>query len=148
MAEEKRDDKAGDPFNMLLEESLTQEKNKMMDNFTLILRRLKMVVAKASSTSNHFTSETPFNVQVNFYIPLFEGQMDAYALEKWLNMLQGYYSVQNFFDREKITFVLLKYLPHVRSWWEGYWERYTADESTPLRREPTWVAFVDALKEE
>jgi hypothetical protein len=51
-------------------------------------------------------------------------------------------------DSEKITFVLLKSLPHVRAWWEGYWERYTMDESTPFRREPTWAAFVDALKEE
>jgi hypothetical protein len=30
----------------------------------------------------------------------------------------------------------------------GYWERYIADESTPFRREPTWEAFVDALKED
>ena len=49
---------------------------------------------------------------------------------------------------EKITFTLFKSLPHVRSWWEGYWERYTTDESTLFGREPTWAAFVDALKEE
>jgi hypothetical protein len=55
---------------------------------------------------------------------------------------------KNFSDSEKITFTLLKSLPHVRAWWEGYWERYTMDESTPFRREPTWEAFVDALKEE
>jgi hypothetical protein len=47
-----------------------------------------------------------------------------------------------------MTFELLKSLPHARAWWEGYWERYTVDESTPFRREPTWEAFVDALKEE
>jgi hypothetical protein len=52
------------------------------------------------------------------------------------------------FDSEKITFVLLKALPHVRAWSEGYWERYIADESTLFGREPTWAAFVDALKEE
>jgi hypothetical protein len=44
--------------------------------------------------------------------------------------------------------VLLKSLPHVKDWWEGYWERYTADESTPFEREATWVDFVYALKEE
>jgi hypothetical protein len=49
---------------------------------------------------------------------------------------------------EKITFMLLKSLPHVRAWWEGYWERYTMDESMPFEREPTWEAFVDSLKEE
>jgi hypothetical protein len=68
----------------------------MMDNFTHILRRLPMVV-KASSTSNHFRGATPFKVQVNFDIPLFEGQIDADALEKWLNMLEGYYSIQKKF---------------------------------------------------
>jgi uncharacterized protein YfeS len=52
------------------------------------------------------------------------------------------------FDDEKITFTLLKSLPHVKAWWEGYWERYTMDESMPFGREPTWEAFVDSLKEE
>jgi hypothetical protein len=44
--------------------------------------------------------------------------------------------------------MLLKSPPHVRAWWEGYWERYTIDASTPFKREPTWVDFVDSLKEE
>jgi hypothetical protein len=44
--------------------------------------------------------------------------------------------------------VLLKSLPHVKAWWKGYLERYTANESTPFKREPTWEAFVDALKED
>jgi hypothetical protein len=79
-----------------------------------------MVVDEASLTSNHFTSEMPFKVQINFYIPLFEGQIDADALEKWLNFLEGYYSIQKIYDSEKITFTLLKFLPHVRAWWEGY----------------------------
>jgi hypothetical protein len=79
-----------------------------------------MAVVEASSTRNHFTSATPFKVQVNFDIPLFEGQIDAYALEKWLNLLEGYYSVQKNFNSEKITFALLKSLPHVIAWWEGY----------------------------
>jgi hypothetical protein len=97
MAEEKRDDRAGDPFKTLLEEALMRQRNEMMDNFAQILRRLPMVAAEASSTSNHFASATPFKVQVNFDIPLFEGQIDADALEKWLNLLEGYYSVQKKF---------------------------------------------------
>jgi hypothetical protein len=32
MVEEKRDDGAGDPIKMLLEESLTRQRNEMMDN--------------------------------------------------------------------------------------------------------------------
>jgi hypothetical protein len=144
----KRDDKAGDPFKTLLEESLVRQRNKMMDNFAQILRRLPMVVAEAYSTRIHFASAKLFKVQVNFDIPLFEGQIDADALEKWLNLLEGYYFVQNFSDNEKITFSLLKSLPHVIAWWEGYWERYTTNESTLFGRKPTWVAFVDSLKEE
>ena len=123
MVEEKRDDKAGDPFKTLLEESLVRQRNKMMENFAQILRRLSMMATEASSTSNHFTSVTPFKVQFNFDIPLFEGQIDVDALEKWLNLLEGYYSVQKISHSGKITSVLLKSLPHVRAWWEGYWER-------------------------
>jgi hypothetical protein len=92
----------------------------MMENFAQILRRQSMVMTKESSTSNHFAGVTPFNVQVNFDIPLFEIQIDANALEKWLNLLEGYYSIQKFSDNENITFALLKSLPHVRAWWEGY----------------------------
>jgi hypothetical protein len=148
MVEEKRDDRARDPFNMLLEEALVRKSNEMMEKFAQILRRLPMAAAEAYSTSNHFASATPFKVQFNFDIPLFEGQIDADAIEKWLNLLEGYYSVQKFSDNEKITFALLKYLPHVRAWWEGYWERYTMDESTLFGREPTWATFVDSLKED
>ena len=71
------------------------------------------MAAEASSTSNHFGGVTPFKVQVNLYIPLFEGQIDANALEKWLNLLEGYYSFQKKSDSEKIASVLLKSLPHV-----------------------------------
>jgi len=120
----------------------------MMDNFFQILRRLPMATTEVSSTRNHFTSATPFKVQVNFYISLFEGEIDENALEKWLNLLEGYYFIQKHFDNEKMTFALLKSLPHVRDWWEGYWERYTIDESTLFGREPTWVAFVDSIKED
>jgi hypothetical protein len=38
---------------------------------------------------------------VNFDIPVFEGQIDAEALEKWLTLLEGYFSVHNFSDKEK-----------------------------------------------
>jgi hypothetical protein len=120
----------------------------MMNNFSQILRRLSMVMAEAYSTRSHLEKEITFKVQVNFYIPLFEGQIDADALEKWLNLLEGYYSIQKFSNSEKITFVLLKSLPHFRAWLEGYWERYTMDESTLFQRETNWEAFVNALKEE
>jgi hypothetical protein len=37
MEEEKRYDRAVDPFKMLLEEALVRQMNKMMDNFAQIL---------------------------------------------------------------------------------------------------------------
>jgi hypothetical protein len=107
-----------------------------------------MTTTKESSTSNQLEGVTPFKVQVNFDIPLFEVQIDVYDLEKWLNLLEGYYSVQNFYDNEKITFMLIKSLPQVKSWWEGYWERYTIDEYTPFGRESTWEDYVYSIKEE
>jgi hypothetical protein len=94
VAEEKRDDRAGDPFKMLLKEALMRQRNEMMGNFTQILRQLPMESVEESSTRNHLRGATPFKGKVNFDIPLFEGHIDAVALEKWLNFLEGYYSVQ------------------------------------------------------
>jgi hypothetical protein len=68
-----------------------------------------------SSSNIHFGDTNPFKVQVNFDITIFEGHIDEYALEKWLNLLKSYFSVHNFSDREKIIFVLLKALPHVKT---------------------------------
>jgi hypothetical protein len=81
----------------------------MMDNFAQILRWLP--TGEASSSSGH---ATPFKVQVNFDIPLFEGLIDADVVDKWLNMLEGYFLVQIFSDRENITFALLKVVSHVK----------------------------------
>jgi hypothetical protein len=97
---------------------------------------------------NHFGGTTPFKVQVNFDIPVFEGQIDVDALEKWLNMLEGYFFVHNFFDREKITFALLKVVPHVKNWWETYCEKNSTEESGMFEAEPTWDFFMDSIKEQ
>jgi hypothetical protein len=89
----------------------------MMENFSQIIRHLP-IKTDAYSSSNHFGGTTPFKVQINFDIPVFEGHIDAGSLEKWLNMIEGYFSVHNFFDGENITFALLKAPPHVQNWWE------------------------------
>jgi hypothetical protein len=44
------------------------------------------MVGEEPSTSGQFEGVIPFKVQVNFYIHLFEGHIDADALEKWLNI--------------------------------------------------------------
>ena len=85
----------------------------MMDNFSHILQCLSIETGTYSSR-DHFEITSPFKVQVNFDIPVFQGQIDAEALDKWLNLLEGYFSVHKFFDKEKITFALLKSLPHVK----------------------------------
>jgi hypothetical protein len=62
-------------------------------------------------------------------ILIFEGQIDVDALEKWLNMPEGYFFVHNFSDKENITFTLLKALPHVKHWWENYWDQSATEDS-------------------
>ena len=83
-----------------------------MDNFAQILRRLP--TDGTSASNSHSRGATPFKVQVNFDIPIFEGQIDADVIDIWLNLLEGYFSVHDFSDREKIIFSLLKATPHVK----------------------------------
>ena len=96
---------------------------------------------KRISSSDHFGGTLTFKVQVNFDIPVFEGQVDAKALEKFLTLLEGYFSVQNFSDKEKITSALLKALLHVKHWWETYWEKSSTEESEIYGVDPTWDFF-------
>jgi hypothetical protein len=119
MEEKKKIDGADDPINLFLEQALTRQRDEMRENFAHILKCLP-IASGASSSRDHFGGTSPFKVQVNFDIPAFEGQIDAEALEKWLTLLEGYFSVHNFSDKEKITFTLLKALPHVKNWWETY----------------------------
>jgi hypothetical protein len=115
MAKEKKNNRADDPINLLLEQALTQQRDEMMENFSHILQCLPIATG-ASSSNSHFGSTSPFKVHVNFDILVFEGQIDAEALDKWLNLLEGYFSVHNFCYRENITFALLKTLAHVKHW--------------------------------
>ena len=72
MAEEKKDEGVGDPIKLLLEEALARQRDEMTNNFSQILRRLSTTTN--TSTSNiHFGGTFPLKVQVNFYIPIFEG---------------------------------------------------------------------------
>jgi hypothetical protein len=122
MAEENKNDGAEDYINILLEQALTQQRDEMMENFSHILQCLSITTG-ASSSSGHFGGTSPFKVQVNFDILVFEGHIDVNALDKWLNLLEAYFYVHHFSNREKITSTLLKALPHVKHWWETYWEK-------------------------
>jgi hypothetical protein len=139
MGEEKKDEGAGDPIKLLLEEALEKQRNAMMDNFAQILQRLP--TGSASTSNNHSGGTTPFKVQVNFDIPIFEGQIDADVIDRWLNLLEGYFSVHDFSDRERIIFALLKAAPHVKDWWETYWEQQSEGEPSLFSVAPTWNSF-------
>jgi hypothetical protein len=147
MEEENKIDGADDPINLLLEQALTQQRDEMMENFSHILKCLP-IASGTSSSSDHFGGTSHFKVQFNFDIPVFEGQIDAEALEKWLTLLEDYFFVRNFSEKEKITFALLKSLPHVKHWWETYWEQSSIEESGIYGADPTWDCFVDAVKKQ
>jgi hypothetical protein len=121
MGEENKYEGVGDPIKILLEEALEKQRNTMMDNFAQILQRIP--TSGASTSINHSRGATPFKVQVNFDIPIFEGQIDADVVDRWLNLLEGYFLVHEFSDRERIIFALLKVAPHVKDWWETYSEK-------------------------
>jgi hypothetical protein len=44
MAEEKKNDGADDPINLLLEQALTRQRDEMMENFSHILQRLPIAI--------------------------------------------------------------------------------------------------------
>jgi hypothetical protein len=71
MVEEKKNDGADDPINLLLEQDLTRQRNEMMENFAHILQRLP-IESDGYSSSGHFGGTLPFKVQVNFDIPVFK----------------------------------------------------------------------------
>jgi hypothetical protein len=142
MAGEKKDDRTGDPFKMLLA-TLTQQRNEMMDSFAQILQRLPTGDASSSSRG-----VAPFKVQINFDIPIFEGQIDADVVDKWLNLLEGYFSVHNFSNREKITFALLKVVPYVKDWWETFFKQKETEEPSLFTITTTWESFRDVIKEQ
>ena len=85
MGDENKYEGVGYPIKILLQEVLKKKRNVMMDNFTQILQRLP--TGGASASSSHSGGATPFKVQVNFDIPIFEGQIDAHAIDRWLNLL-------------------------------------------------------------
>jgi hypothetical protein len=119
MVEENKNDRANDSINLLLEQTLMRQRDEMMENFSHILQRMS-ITTDVSSTSGYFGGTSSFKVQFNFDILIFEGHIDSDALQKWLNVLKGYFFVHNVSNMEKIIFALLKDLPRVKHWWETY----------------------------
>jgi hypothetical protein len=143
MVGEKKYDGIGYPFKLLIEEALTQQRNEMIDSFAQILQQLPTGDASPSNGG-----AAPFKVQIKFDIPIFEGQIGVDVVDKWLNLLEGYFSVHNFSNREKITFALLKAVPHVKYWWETFCEQKETEENSLVSVMATWESFRDAVKEQ
>jgi hypothetical protein len=70
------------------------------------------------------------------------------ALEKWLNQLEGYFFFHNLFDRENITFALLKDIPDVKNGWKNYCDQNSTEEHRMFGDEPTLDSFMDVMKEQ
>jgi hypothetical protein len=123
MAGERKDDGTRYPLKMLLEEVPLQQRNGMMDSFAKILWCLP-----TDDTSSSNIGVVPFKVQIHIEIPIFEGMIDTDVADKWLNLLELYFSVHNFSNRENITFFLLKPVRDVKYWWENFCEKREAEE--------------------
>jgi hypothetical protein len=65
-----------------------------------------------------------------------------------LNLLEGYFSIHNFLNRENITFALLKVIPHVKDWWETFYEKKEIEEPSLFTVNTTWESLRDAIKEQ
>jgi hypothetical protein len=65
-----------------------------------------------------------------------------------LNLLEGYFSVHNFSNREKITFSLLKVISHVKDWWKNLCEKKETEEPSLFIVVVTQDSFKDAIKEQ
>jgi hypothetical protein len=56
--------------------------------------------------------------------------------------------VHNILNREKITFALLKVVPHVKDWWEKFCEKNETEEPSLFIVTTTWESFRDVIKEQ
>ena len=52
------------------------------------------------------------------------------------------------FNKEKITFVLLKAVPHVQNWWGTYCEKNSSYESGMFETNLNWASFIDVVKQQ
>jgi len=61
--------------------------------------------------------------------------------------LEEYFLVHDFSNQENITFALFKATPHVKDWWETYYEQKHESEPSLFSAAPTWNFFQDTIKE-
>ena len=76
------------PFKIFLDETLKRQRSTIMDKIVEILQQL--------CKGDHSGSITPFKVEGKFEISIFEFYIDVDTIDKWLNLLDGYFSVHDF----------------------------------------------------
>ena len=143
MAGERKDDGTRYPLKILLEKVPLQQRNGMMDSFAKILWWLP-----TNDTSSLNVGVVSFKVHINIEIPIFECPIDTDVADKWLNLLEVYFSVHNFSNRENITFFLLKPVRHVKYWWDTFCEKREAEEPSLFTVMVTWESFREVMKEQ
>ena len=65
-----------------------------------------------------------------------------------MDITEGYFSVQYFSNREKITFALLNSILHAKEWWETFCEQKETEEPSLFTVKATYESFRDAIKEQ
>jgi hypothetical protein len=73
--------------------------------------------------------------------------IDEYVVNKRLNLLELYFFVHKFSNRESIIFALLKVIPHVKYWWETFCEKKETNQPSLFTVAVTWDSFMDSIKE-
>ena len=124
----------------------------MMQKFSRMLEKWEL---QASQSNSQFGAQTLFKVQVNFYIPTFQGKIDEDVVDDWLSKLERYFCVNNFSDIERITFILLKVENYVKLAWKVYVETKEAQVAQDehgfivlLDSAARWEDFVEHIKME
>jgi hypothetical protein len=60
-------------------------------------------------------------------------------------MLQGYFFVHNISNRENITVALLKFVPHLKDWWDTFYEKNKIEKTYLFKFALTWDSFMDSI---
>ena len=98
--EEKRYVIVGDHIIIFPQESLTCQKNNMIDIFSQILS--EMSTTTEQSSSNYFGGANQFKVEVNFCIPLFEGMISVDAMINYWVFYRDIFLSTNYPIQEKL----------------------------------------------
>jgi hypothetical protein len=71
MVTENKNSGAEDSINMLLEQALMRKRDEMMEDFSHVIQCF-LIATNTSSSNDLFGGTSPFKVQVNLDIPIFE----------------------------------------------------------------------------